>query len=906
MVNFDDFSPACTLLETDAQARAEAAGIIAATGCKPHLTAAPAAAGELLAPADAPRIVVIGNRPEREPLAAVVDTLRESAPGRLHIIALIDTGDEAVAALAAGADDFIRRPVDPGELRARILHAHCLLDGSDHFTAGLPTCTPRWQATIMDSIEEVATFIDADMVIRYANPAAARVMGVPLERFVGSHCYELLYNRTDICPDCPAVEAMTEGTTVRAARRRPDGRILDRVVYPIPGTDGKPAGVAAIATDATQRVTAETALRHSEASLREIVARTRTLLNSSPAAIIMLDRGGKVLDCNILCTRRLGRPREEVVGHCAWDLVDEPFGARTRPLVERVFATGTPLHREETRQPGVWNEYSINPMIDDTGIVRSVTVHALDISERKRMTADRERLTAAIQQAGDAVVITDVTGNIRYVNPAFEAVSGYTAAEAVGKNPRMLNSGTQDEAFYRDLWQTITRGHTWKGRMVNRRKDGTPYTEDASIAPVRDESGTIFSFVAVKRDVTDHLRRTAEREELEGRYRQAEKLESIGRLAGGVAHDLNNLLSPIVGFAELTIEDLSEADPRRGNIQQILDAGIRAGDLVRQLLIFSRKQPQVHRRLDLNRVITDFGKLLRRTIRENIAIDIGLAPSVPPVSGNAGQLEQVIMNLAVNAQDAMPDGGTLAIETGMLVVDRQSAAAVDTIAAGSYVIMTVRDTGTGIDPEIRAHIFEPFYTTKESGKGTGLGLATVYGVVRQHRGHITVTSEPGRGTAFTILLPPAEREPPAATAATGGEPATANTGAGTILLAEDNELVRNLAKNILRRRGFDVLTAQDGTRALALAGKYPGTIDLLLTDVVMPDINGRELFERLRESRPALRVLYMSGYADDVISRHGVLDTGVDLLPKPFTAQALATRIAAVLTRRPDDGKGHP
>lgn len=400
-------------------------------------------------------------------------------------------------------------------------------------------------------------------------------------------------------------------------------------------------------------------------------------------------------------------------------------------------------------------------------------------------------------------------------------------------------------------------------------------------------------------DVTERKQSEAEKARLEEQYRQAQKMESVGRLAGGVAHDLNNLLTPILGFGGLLQEDLREDDPDREYVRQIIQAAEKSRDLVRQLMAFGRKQVLEFKPLDLNAVVNEFEQLLRHTLHEDIALRIIAAQAVPAVLGDMGQLQQVIMNLVVNAQDAMPDGGRLTIETGVAELDADYVAHHQGVLPGRYVLLTVTDTGIGIDEATREHIFEPFFTTKEIGKGTGLGLATVYGIVKQHGGNIWVYSEPGKGTTFKVYLPvaadsagPAEKEE---TAAEGQL-----RGTETVLLAEDNAAVRMLAQGVLQQHGYHVLLADNGLQALSIMAGYDGPVQLLLTDVVMPEMNGRELYENIVKDHPDIRVLYMSGYTENVIAHRGVLDAGVQFIQKPFTVNALAAKVRETLDMRVD------
>jgi CheY-like chemotaxis protein len=370
-------------------------------------------------------------------------------------------------------------------------------------------------------------------------------------------------------------------------------------------------------------------------------------------------------------------------------------------------------------------------------------------------------------------------------------------------------------------------------------------------------------------------------------------MEAVGRLAGGVAHDFNNLLTVIQGHSELLLARLPADDPTRKEIDQIRKAGERAAGLTRQLLAFSRRQVLQARVLDLNEVAVDMEKMMHRLIGEDIELITRLGPEMPHVKADPGQLEQVIMNLAVNARDAMPDGGRLILETADTLLDEGFCRDHPPTRPGRYVMLALTDTGTGMTPETRAHLFEPFFTTKEKGKGTGLGLATVYGIVKQSGGYIWAESEPGKGSTFRIYLPPVDA-PARSHEPRGGAPATIE-GSETILLVEDEPVVRQLARRILEMNGYTVLEAGDVGDARRLCATHPGPIQLLLTDVVMPVMSGRGLADALSGLRPGMRVLYMSGYTDDAVMRHGIQAEGVPFLQKPFTPQGLAAKVREVL-----------
>jgi PAS domain S-box-containing protein len=516
-----------------------------------------------------------------------------------------------------------------------------------------------------------------------------------------------------------------------------------------------------------------------------------------------------------------------------------------------------------------------------------------DITERKRAEAELRLQSAALNAAANGIVITDRDGSIAWINPAFTALTGYSAEEAIGKNPReLVKSGVHDQAFYKHLWDTILTGNVWHGEMTNRRKDGTLYAEDMTITPVKDAGGEITHFIAIKRDLTEEKR-------LEAQFLQAQKMESVGRLAGGIAHDFNNLLTVINGTADLASMKLREGDPLRTVFLHIRQAGDRAASLTRQLLAFSRKQIMKPEVLNLSTLVADLRSMLQRLIREDIDLVVVPAQDLGSVRADPGQIEQVVINLVVNARDAMPDGGTLTIETRDVQLDEAQAGMHPSMQPGPHVMLAVSDTGVGMDEATRMRIFEPFFTTKEQGKGTGLGLATVYGIVKQSGGSIWVYSELGKGTTFKIYLP---RVGEVARTVRRVRTLTAVPGTETILIVEDEEVLRDLATHILQSAGYTVLTASSGGEALLLLEHHDGPVHLVLTDVVLPGISGLDLAKRVAEAHPEIKVLFTSGYTNDAILRNGVLDKLTHFIGKPYTMAELTHKVREVL----DAPVGHP
>ena len=513
-----------------------------------------------------------------------------------------------------------------------------------------------------------------------------------------------------------------------------------------------------------------------------------------------------------------------------------------------------------------------------------------DITTHKRDAEAQARLAMAVEQAAETIVITEPDGTIVYVNPAFEKITGYSRAEAVGRNPRILKSGKHDAAFYSQMWATLSAGRVWIGHIINKRKDGMLYEEDATISPVHDAAGKLVNYVAAKRDVTNEAA-------LENQLRQAQKMEAIGLLAGGVAHDFNNMLQSVLGFAELARGRVLPNHPIREDLDEILRSAGRAADLTKQLLTFARKQAITPRVLYLNDVISTSLKMLRHLLGEDIRLVLQPGGGLWPVKMDSSQIDQLLANLCINARDAITGTGTITIETVNQSIDEAYCFRQANAIPGDYVLCRVSDDGCGMTKEVQAHIFEPFFTTKNVGEGTGLGLATVYGIVKQNRGFITVYSEPDKGSTFCIYLP-RFRDEASRTAMTAEAPKTP-CGTETILLVDDEMGVRTIVSRLLKHFGYTVLTAEGPEMALRIAAQYTGPIHLLLTDMAMPGMNGRDLAVKLAETRPATKALFMSGYASTAITQSDLSSAIVAFVAKPFTPDELARKIREMLDPKP-------
>jgi PAS domain S-box-containing protein len=541
-------------------------------------------------------------------------------------------------------------------------------------------------------------------------------------------------------------------------------------------------------------------------------------------------------------------------------------------------ADGGTIERAKAARP---YGYLVKPF-DERELVTTIEMAVY----RHKSEAEARLLQQAVESASIGIVVATTRQPMLPVtlcNAAFARMTGYGAEEVVGRNPWFLEGEGTDPSASAEVRKAIQEQRDCHVTLLAYRKDGSTFWEDLSLSAVRNPVGEVTHFIFFHTEVS--ARKNAELALV-----QAQKVEAIGQLAGGVAHDFNNILAVITGYCEMAQRQIGADHAARPRLEQILKAANRAADLTRQLLAFSRKQVLQPRPLDLNVIATDAQKMLGRLIGEHISMVIKPGAFLGTVNADPSQIEQVIFNLAVNARDAMPKGGTLTIETSNIDLDESYASQHPSVVPGRYVMLAVSDTGTGMTPEVQAKVFDPFFTTKAEGQGTGLGLATVYGIVKQSGGNIWIYSEPGQGTTLKIYLPRIDRP--------GIDvPTEIPRGTETILLAEDTETLREVIRENLQEHGYLVLPAADGREALALARAYDGPIHLLLTDVVMPVMGGADLAAALSELRPELPVLYMSGYTDGALSQHGVLGEGILLLEKPFSSDRLARMVRMVLDR---------
>jgi len=530
--------------------------------------------------------------------------------------------------------------------------------------------------------------------------------------------------------------------------------------------------------------------------------------------------------------------------------------------------------------------------------LESVASLLAGLIDKKYAHAEHRRMSEIVQQASEAVFVTETDGKIVYVNAAFEKMTGYTAEEALGKKPSLLKSGEHPPEYYEDMWTNMEKGVPWTGKIINKKKDGTFCTVQANIFPLKNSAGETISYVTIQEDVSALA-------EVEEQLRQSQKMEAVGRLAGGVAHDFNNILLAISGYAQFLSPALRGDAQAEADLAQINKSVDRAAALTRQLLAFSRKQKAAFQQLDLRRAVLESGKMLKRLIGENISLEITAAEDMKMIKADPGQVDQVLMNLLVNAKDAMPGGGRIELKTFPHKQALHLPTLFGAMPPDEYSVLSVRDNGSGMDKETLSKIFDPFFTTKPKGKGTGLGLSIVYGIIKHHGAYLTVTSQPEKGSAFTVYFPVmtmAIKEP--APLLSGPGAVTAIPPGVTVFLAEDDPLVMASVTRTLRGLGANVEPFSDPARLLDFAAGYAGNIPLLITDIVMPEMDGFTLAERLTRKSPKTAVIYMSGYTDPDIFKGRLEKPGIIFLQKPFRAELLAEAVVRALAAPcPPDAK---
>jgi PAS domain S-box-containing protein len=759
---------------------------------------------------------------------------------------------------------------------------------------------------LLEAAPDAIVGVDADGRIALVNAQTERLFGYGREELLGQlvemlvpdSLREIHIGHRNAYLDGPVTRPM--GAGMELAGRRKDGSEF-------------PAEISLSAIETEDGLLVSAAIRDvsDRRQAAEAQARLAAIIHSSHDAIIGKTVDGVITSWNPGAQRLYGYSAEEIIGRHVEVLVATDRRDEETAILGRI-ARGERIeqyHNERIRKDGtvVTVSTTMSPIADTTGAIVGMASVSRDIGERLRAEA---QFLGLLEAARDAVVCVGADGRIALLNAQAELLFGYDRDELVGE-PMELLVPERSRTNHRGLrtgYFADPKPRPIGMELSGRRKDGTEFPAEITLSPLETDEGILVS--ATVRDVSERLEAQAERDRLkaqadrvglESQLHQSQRLESLGQLAGGVAHDFNNLLAVILNYSYFVAEEIAaaanESDGERwgtasDDLEQIRRAAERATGLTRQLLAFGRREvvrPQV---INVNSVVRDMEQLLRRTIGEEINLATTLDPDLWPVLADPGQMEQVLVNLAVNARDAMPTGGTVSIETKNVDIDDTYAAQKPGLTSGPHVRLRVTDTGTGMDADVLGRAFEPFYTTKPKGEGSGLGLPTVYGIVTQAGGHALIHSQPDVGTTFTALLPATEE-----LASPDEEPAPTHRprGGETVLVVEDEDAMREVTRRILARNGYDVLTAAGGTEAIALANAREDDIDLLLTDVVMPNMLGKEVATRLVALRPALRVLYMSGYAQPVLASKGTLDEGVNLLEKPFFEPVLLARVREVL-----------
>ena len=756
---------------------------------------------------------------------------------------------------------------------------------------------------LLDSTAEAIYGIDVQGNCTFCNAASVRLLGYdnPSDLF-GKQMHRLMHHtRADgtryPVEECQIYMAFREGNGSHADDEvlwRKDGSSFPAEYWSYPMVrDGKPIGSVVTFLDVTER-------KRADATIRKERDRAQQYLDIADVILLALDQEGRVTLINSKGCSMLGWKEQELIGR---DWIDTCLPAKTRDELRAAFRQligGTPLHFENPVLTKSGEERMIawrNTVLrDSAGRITGTLSSGEDVTEHKRAEEALRRSEARVRRLVESNIIGigigTLDGKLLDGNDSFLKLLGYSREELLSGALRWddITPPEYKDVDHRAVEQLKSTGIAppWEKEFI--RKDGHRVAVLIGVVKVAAEQGDLEA-VSIVIDIS-------ERKQLEQQLRKAQKMEAVGQLAGGIAHDFNNLLSVIIGYSEILLGRTDLDAKMHGQCEEIKKAGNRAVSLTRQLLAFSRQQVLTPRVLNLNAIVVETEKMLGRLIGEDIELQTGLDPTLGAVKADPGQIEQIIMNLAVNARDAMPGGGKLMIETSNTDLDDEYAAHHPPFIAGRYVLLAVTDTGTGMDEETKTHIFEPFFSTKEIGKGTGLGLSTVYGVVKQSGGHIWVYSELGHGSVFKIYLPrvdqPVQRSQPSELAP------EIHRGTETVLLVEDEESVRTLTRSLLEEGGYTVIEARSGTHALEVAGKYSGPIHLLLTDVVMPGMNGRELARKMVANYPAVTVIYTSGYTGSFSTHEHLFDPGVTLIQKPFSRTTLLRKVRDVLDFQKD------
>ena len=738
---------------------------------------------------------------------------------------------------------------------------------------------------LVESMNEGLEIEDERGIVTYVNDRLCRMLGYAPDEIVGRPPTVFLdADQRSVFHKQEARRDKRETDSYEITWTGKDGRKVPTIVStaPIFDSERNRQGSFAVITDITQRKIAEQALRESE-------ERYRSLVENIDLGITLIDRDYNILMTNSAQGRLFGHPSERFIGKKCYTQFGRDHKVCPYCPGARVMAHGRPeeVDVEAKRSDGSRFPVRIQvfPVRKPDGTISGFIEVMQDVTERKQAEEERRRLATAVEQAAESILITDRRGVIQYVNPAFERTSGYNRDEVIGRTPRILRSPRHDDSFFEEMWKTLAGGQVWTGHFINQRKDGGSYEAETTISPIRDSTGEIISYVSVGRDVTQLVR-------LEKQLRQAQKMEAIGTLAGGIAHDFNNILTIILGFTEMVLEDVPEDAPWREDLEEVLTASYRARSLVEQILTFSRQSEEERKSLYIGPIVKETIKLLRASIPATIEIRQEVESESGMIMGDPTQIHQVLMNLCTNAVHAMREkGGILEIRLKDVEMDAETVSQYPDLRPGAYLQMTVSDTGHGMDRAVQERIFDPFFTTKGPHEGTGLGLAVIYGIVKNHGGSIRVYSEPGQGATFNILLPKVQQESPS----DAGPLEPLPGGDERILFVDDEEPLRQMGRKMMERLGYEVVAAADGREALDIFREDPERFQLVITDQTMPAITGDELAKALLEIRPDIPIILCTGFSETV-SRERAQAMGIEeFVMKPIVKGEIARTIRRVL-----------
>ncbi len=755
---------------------------------------------------------------------------------------------------------------------------------------------------LFDASPESITLVGLDGRIMDMNPANDDLLGYNQSNTVGRPFMDLeSIDPAELPRFIDVFQRLVKGEKVEPIELKTvDAKGNPRWIesYPSPlKRGGEVYAILVVSREVTERRNAEEAIRRSEIEYRATIDAMRDMIH-------VVDQDLKIILANASILRALSEfgYSTDVEGKTPFDLF--PFLDDTvRREYEEVFRDGKALVTAESFIIGGKEKFSetIKIPIHDGFMVKRVLTVIRDVTEKKMaekaLVRSEAKYRELVENANSIILRMDPEGKVTFFNEFAQRFFGFSEEEILGRNvvgtivPETDVTGRDLRIMVQDIGRNTDLYRTNENENVKR--DGERVWVAWTNKAVCDADGNIVEILCIGNDITSRKRAEEERVRLEHQLQQARKLQAVGQLAGGVAHDFNNLLTPILGYSEMILANLKNDDAAAEGIKEIREAAFRARDLTRQLLAVSRKQVIQMKVINLSRVITGMEKMLTRTIRENVEIKIEIETDLKNVKADLSQIEQIILNLAVNAQDSMPDGGTMWIKAGNDFISRDRREEFQDLRPGNYAVISVIDTGVGMDEETRERVFEPFFTTKDMGKGTGLGLATVYGVVKQHQGHAFVASEPGKGSTFKIYLPAVDQE--AHSGMEEGSPSAERGSAERIMVVEDNEQVRELTREILEHYGYEVICAADAEDCMKKLGRERRGIDVLLTDVIMPRMSGRVLYEKLSPQMPGLKVIYMSGYADNELAHHGVADGKTNFIQKPFSVDDLINMVRETL-----------